>query len=133
GEQLRDPAAKVVDDLAVAAHPAAKVPFGRAARIYHHLKRNAETARVTEDGVVLRRQPRRAGIEVEAVGELADLVGPAGLDDTVAAANGPHPAGDPVTRLEHGHVPTGAPELVGGDEPGNAGAEDHDLAAAAPP
>src|SRR4051812_40294654 len=79
---------------------------------------------------MLRRQPRRAGVEVEALGESADLVRTAGLDDSVAATHAPHPPADPVARLEHGDVPAGAPELVGRYEPGNAAAEDHDLAPA---
>ncbi len=77
------------------------------------------------------RDAGRAGVEIEAVGELAELVGPAGLHDPVAAAHGPDPPADPLARLEHGHVPAGAAELIGGDQAGDAGAEDRHLAAAA--
>ena len=72
-----------------------------------------------------------AGIEIEAGIEGRDLVGTAGLDDPVAAADGPGAPADAVARFQHGDSVSGALKLISGNEARDARAEDDDRTAAA--
>ena len=131
GEQFAEAPAHVISELAVGEGPAAELRASGAVDVDHDLHRHAESAGIAEDGMMVMGDAGGAGVEIEARREAADLIGAPDLRDPVAAANRPRAAADPVPRLENGDVPAGAAELPGGDQPGDAGAEDHHPAPAA--
>src|SRR5262249_23140655 len=95
------------------------------------LERHAELPAIAEHGLMVARQPRRAGVEVEIRIELADLSRAVAQLDGGAAADRPVAAADPVARLEHGAIVAGLAELVGGGESRDPSAEHDDLGAVA--
>ncbi len=111
---------------------AAEIPSGAAIDVDEGRQPDAEAAGVPEDQAMRGRDARGACVEIKARIEPRLLVLAAVLDDAVAAADGPDAAADPVARLEHGHTKARALQLVSGDQPGDARAEnDHRAPAAA--
>jgi hypothetical protein len=88
---------------------------------------------VVEDRGVVVGEAARPGVQVEVgmVVELADLLRAGVLLDRVAGADRVAAAAGTILRLEEDHLIAGPVKLVGGGEPGDAGAEDDDALAAA--
>src|SRR5262249_44777863 len=100
-----------------------------AAGIDLDLERDAELPAIAEHALVVAGQPRRTGVPVEAVIEIAELARAVGELERCAAADGPGAAADAIARLEHGAVVAGLAELVGGGQARHPGAEHHHLGA----
>ena len=110
----------VLDHPAFGVNPATKVPAGIAVDIDEGFQLNAEAASIAEDRAMGARDASRAGVEIEAGTKARVLIGPAGLDDAVAATDRPRTPADAIARLEHRHVVAGALKLVGRNQTGDA-------------
>ena len=124
-------AAGVVDDLALhhgfAAVGSVVLQVGGAAGVDLDLELDAELAAVAEDSGVDGRQARGADVLIVAGVEGAGLGGAVEEGDGVAAADGPVAAAGTGAGFEDGAVEAEGTHLVGGDQAGDAAAEDDDL------
>jgi hypothetical protein len=94
--------------------------------VAHHLQRDAERAAVREDTLVMVGQPSRAGIEIQVLVVIPrDVLGAAGLDDRVAAAQGPVAAAGTGARLQDQRPLAGVTQFVGQHHASDPGADDH--------
>ena len=134
-EQLGDVAARVVDHLALLDRLAAIELVAlqkRGARgVDLDFERNAELVAVVQHVGVDGGQARGAGVEVEAFVKGAGLLRAVGEVDARAAADGPVAAADAIAGFEHGAGVAELGHLVGGDQAGDASAEDDDAGAVA--
>ncbi len=104
---------------------------GAPAGIDLHLQRHPQQLAVAEQALVVAGDPRRAAVEVEPLGEGGGLVGLADHLDPRSVADAPVAAADPVAGLQDRHLESGPLQLVGADEAGDPGPQDHHPGAAA--
>ncbi len=99
--------------------------------IDHHLQRNAQYPAIIHDALMMAGNARRSCIQIQACGKIYHLLRFAMHLDPASRAQGPVAPANPGTRLQYGHLETGAFKLVCGDQSGNPRAKNRHMHACA--